>query len=252
MNKKPGVETQLIRQWIKRFLSQDDLCIPLDHLRRNLPDSARLLVIGGALRNLILENIGGKAPRTEDIDVIIADSPLNFHFRNTLKNQRFRRTELRGVRWFPPDSGYSFDLSFLSDFVTLRYFSMESTVENLLSVIDFNVNAVIYDTKNEVLIEKNIFQALSGRVMDFNTTRIVDTLLIAYRLLILRNKLNFFLSERTFHFLRNAVDVNTLISLKSVLNGKLGKERAEAILKDYDAICSFTRYETYCRSFRDL
>jgi len=50
----------------------------LVRLRRRLPMGAGILIVGGAIRNIIIELIHGNAPETNDIDLFISGIPGDY------------------------------------------------------------------------------------------------------------------------------------------------------------------------------
>jgi hypothetical protein len=88
--------------------------------------------------------------------------------------------------------------------------------------------------------------------MDFNTYMFYNKLILAYRILEINNKIKFILSENVFNFLKNAIDVDTLVDLEKTLISKLGKRKAKEVWKDYDRICKLENYLDYRNSEQEV
>ncbi len=236
---------RIVESAVADLLKRPDVRPNLDFLRSRLPREARVYIVGGAIRNRVIEFVFGEAPKTRDIDIFIGGLPREYPFEELLAGQAFESTDLGGVRWRPASSAYAFDLCPLSNFIILVKNHLPPTVENLLACIDFTANAAVFDIDNQRLHESHCIAAVEKRLLDFNTTRFITKLLLSYRILLIGYKTGFTLSKGLFAYLKNHVDVDTLSALKSVLKKKVGKETGKAIMGYCDRICSFTDHETY-------
>ncbi|MFZ7128476.1 MAG: hypothetical protein ACOWWM_20165 [Desulfobacterales bacterium] len=216
-----------------------------DLLRSGLPSGTVPLVVGGAIRNLVIDILWGNPPVTPDIDIFIDGLSKRYDFGSLFAGQRFEVTELGGVRWVPPACEYAFDLCALSSFIVLEKSGLAPSVPHLLDCLDFSVNAVIYDTAREVLHEKGCIAAVQRREIDFNAPLYFSKLLIAYRALLIRHKTGFHVSEPVFEFLKYQLDLDTLKDLKKAFRSKTGEPMAKAVMEDYDTICSFKNHHEY-------
>lgn len=239
------VNQETIRADVRRLLGRPDVHPPLARLQAALPPGARICLLGGAIRNLILVRVHGSSPETRDLDFVVAGLPEDFRLPRCLPRRERVITEMGGVRWQPPDSPFSFDLCRLADFVVFRLFPMPPTLENLLANIDFSANAVIYDPAADRLYERGCINAIYARRFDFNTLRLCDKLISTYRILVLSHKLGFTLSERVFYYLRATADIDLVISLKRALAAGVGKDRAAALMAYYRRIRGFRDYAAY-------
>ncbi len=118
-------------------------------------------------------------------------------------------------------------------------------MENLLATIDFTVNALLFDVKNSRFYEKGALEAIREKVVGFNAKKTYDKGLLAYRLLLIRHKIGFYLSREAFGFLRTAVDLDTVLWIKKTLKGKVDRRLCREVLADYDRICMSANYEEY-------
>jgi hypothetical protein len=235
---------------IIEFVSQEDISNPLSHLIALFPPQAFLLIIGGALRNFIIKYFYEDAPPTIDIDIIIGGLGANFPMGKTLRSEKFKNTDFGGVRWYPKKSSFSFDLSLLDNFLPIRKFHLEPDRTQLLATIDFDVNALMLDVKQHRFHEKGAITAIRKKTIGFNSDKIYDKGFLAYRLLLIRHKIGFYPSRDAFKFLRFAVDLDMLISIKKTLESRFGKHFSKIVLAEYDRICRYKNYEDYKRHER--
>lgn len=236
---------------VKAFLMEEGIRLPIEELKATLPRGARIWIIGGALRNALIEAIHGESSFTEDIDLFIENIDPEFRLPGLDLAGELRATELGGVRWLSGLSPYSFDIGLLSRFVIIDKFRLDPTPASLLSAIDFDVNAVMWGWEEEQVLEAGCVEAILRRVMDFGTTRVFDRAMLAYRILVVRHKTDFSLSPEIFHYLNTAVDLETLKRTEAMLVSKLGKPAADAIMKDCDAICRCGSHSEHCSRFGD-
>ena len=240
-----AVTDKTIVQAVELFFQRPEVHGNLECLSNILPGSADIFVAGGAIRNLIIDVLHGHAPPTRDIDIFIGGLDRDFSLSGVLRDQTAEPTDLRGMRWYPVSSGLAFDLCLLPDFVVIDTYHLEPTMENLLSGIDFTVNAILYDCRRKTLVEKGCTAAVRDRVIDFNSSLIPDKPLIAYRILLIRHKTGFNLSGRVFQFIKMRLELATVNHLKKLFRAKVGKSMATAIMGDYNDLCKYPSYEAY-------
>ena len=234
-------------QPIHHFFRQSTVADPLAWLVGRLPSTARVLVAGGAIRNLLIAAIHGAAPRTRDVDLFIDGLPSDSSLATLLRvnRQRVEPTDLKGLRWHPETSHLAFDLCRLSDFIAIAVGHLDPTPANLLASIDFTANAVIYDVGTRVLTECGCTDAVRRRRLDFNGRIIPDKGLMANRILLIAHKTGFILAEPVLRYLRERLDLETLTRVKRMLRAKQGRRQADAIMAGYDRICQFKAHAAY-------
>lgn len=230
---------------IQRFFEQPEIHGNLTFLRERLPPKAQIVVAGGAVRNVIIAALHGSAPPTRDIDLFIGGLERDFSLEAMLEDQEARPTDLKGMRWHPAGSALAYDLCLLPDFLGIAAYRLEPTMANLLAGIDFTINAVLFDVVRRTVVEKGCTAAIRNRVIDFNSRRIPDKGLIAYRALLMAHKTGFRLSAPVFDYLRNRMEVAILRHVKGYLHAKLGKAAAAVVMGEYDALCRHHTYDAY-------
>jgi hypothetical protein len=230
------------------FFQGPEIRANLTLLRSRLPDGADLFVAGGAIRNLIIHEIHGSAPPTCDIDVFIGGLSEDFALSDALAGLNFQLTDLKGLRWHPDASAYAFDLCLLPQFMVIKRYRLPPGLASLMAGIDFSVNAAAYHVQSEAIFQRGCVEAVKRRIIDFNSHFIPNLRIMVYRSMLIRHKTGFRLSEPVFNFLKDHLDLQTLNWLQGLCRGKLGKGRAAAIRKDYDAVCTSASYEDYLAS----
>jgi hypothetical protein len=236
---------ETVESAIKQFINRLDTSAVMNCLRDKLPEEAVLYIVGGAIRNLIIELVFGNAPQTGDIDLFINGLPDDFSLAGLLGGEVIEHTELDGIRWHPKSSHVAFDLCLLPKFVLLQKYRLQPTLENLLNCIDFTINAIVFEVNTGKLYEKKCIASITTRCMDFNTHRFYTKQLLAYRILLIRHKTGFNVSEAVFSFLKHQLSLSDLSDLNALFKRKIGKTNAQALMADYDRICSFSRYADY-------
>ncbi len=126
-----------------------------------------------------------------------------------------------------------------------KKYGIQPSLQNLLSAVDFTFNAIAYDRKSARLHQTCSLQAIAQRRLDFNSKWILSRKVIAYRVLLLRFKTGFILSEAVFDFLKTNVDVEVLTFVKNLLQTRLPPDTVKAVLDDYRRISGFKDYEQY-------
>jgi len=235
-------------QPVEHFFQRADIRDNLNLLREQLSASSRMLIVGGALRNLFIEVLHGNAPITRDIDIFVDGLGSGFPLGSLFRDQEIKPTDLKGVRWHPRDSDLAYDLGVLADFLVIRHGHLKPTPENLLAGIDFSMNAILYDPQRQRLMEKGCIAAIRDRMIGFNSRIIPDKRLMAYRILLMGHKTGFVFSEPVFQYVRNRLELETLTELKRLFTAKVGKRKAAVIMESYTQLCRFHAYEAYLKA----
>jgi hypothetical protein len=237
-----------LRQAVNDFFEAPPIRKPLDRLIRLLPPRAEVLIAGGAIRNLFIAAIHGKAPPTRDIDLFIGGLPADFPLARTLDALPLDITDMQGLRWHPAASPYAFDLCLLPRFIVIERFGLPADLQHLLRGIDFSVNAAVYQVTTRKLFQSKCIEAIRRRIIDFNSGLVADRHIMIYRVFLIAHKTGFRISAPVFRFLRRYLDLETMEWLDAVNRGKHGKQRAAAIRKAYDAVAGASTYERYLAS----
>lgn len=241
---------EMVAGAVERFVERPDIAGNLEFLGRRLPSAARIFIVGGAIRNLVIDKLHGGPPPTKDIDIFIGGVCPHFDLATVLADADVRPTDLGGLRWRPESSSYAYDLGLLADFLVIRTYRLDPTLANLLTGIDLTINAIAYDYHRRTLVEKGCLAAVRDRVIAFNSRLIPDKCLIAYRILLMAHKTGFRFSEEVFRFLTQRLDVETLIRLKRLFRAKQGKHESISIMRDYGRLCKQASYAVYLNGWQ--
>lgn len=229
------------------FILQGPVRTVLTHLKSVLPEGTILYLVGGAIRNLIIESFHGYRPPIEDIDLFIGNVAGDILLAELLPAGRCYITDLGGIRWQPAGSIYSVDICLLRNFTIIKKYGLEPDLDNLLTALDFTMNTVVFDTGRGRLYERNALTDIRKRLMAFNTKMLYNRTATAYRALLLRHKTGFMLSPGVFEFVKQAIDLETLTKVRQILANRHGSRTMRAIMDDYDRISAFEHYDDYRR-----
>ena len=247
MGKLSVTDVSTIEAKIGNFIFQVPVRTALTYLKAVLPEGAVLYLVGGAIRNLIIESFHGYRPPIEDIDLFVDNVAGDILLAELLPAGRCSRTDLGGIRWKPAGSIYSVDICLLRDFTIIKKYGLKPHLDNLLSALDFTMNTVVFDTGRGRLYERNALTDIRKRRMAFNTKMLYNRTATAYRTLLLRHKTGFILSPGVFDFVKQAIDLETLIKVKQILANRFGSRTMRGIMDDYDRICAFEHFNDYRR-----
>ena len=234
-----------ISRSIDRLLNSRNVRGPLHYLRTSLPAASEIYIVGGAIRDVIIEASHGTRPRTEDIDVFIGNLKAGFDPADIFAEDRFKFTDLGGVRWRPEDTDLPFDICMLPDFVILKKYHLQPNLKNLLATIDYTVNTVVFDYRRRALHERNCIADIYRRYINFNTRLFYNKKSTAFRSLVLRFKTDFRLSESVFYFLKNDINIEILEFLTNIFRARFDREKSKALMDDYDRITGYRDYSDY-------
>ena len=240
-------DVNTIEAKIGNFIRQVPVRTALTHLKSLLPVGSILYLVGGAIRNLTIESFHGYRPPIEDIDLFIGNVAGDIPLADLLPARRCFITDLGGIRWKPPGSVYSIDICLLRDFTIIKKYGLKPDLDNLLTALDFTMNAVVFDTERGRLYERNALTDIRKRLMAFNTKMLYNRTATAYRALLLRHKTGFMLSPGVFEFVKQAIDIETLTKVRQILANRYGSRTMRTIMDDYDHISAFEHFNDYRR-----
>ena len=235
---------------VRDFFRSSAIRGSLAELSGRLPGAADFYVAGGAIRNLLMAEIHGRAPATCDIDIFIGGLPGDFRLLDALAGLKVKVTDLQGIRWRPEGSAYGFDLCLIPRFVVIERFRLPPDLEHLMASIDFNINAVVYGVRKGEVYQRGCVEAVKRQLIDFNGRLIPEPRLMLYRILLMRYKTGFRVSGPVFDFLKQHLDLDTMNWLQKICVAKQGKARAAAIRREYDGVCTASSYADWLASIQ--
>lgn len=237
--------SQKIIQSIKEVVFIPGYFTPIDFLCGILPKETNIYILGGAIRNIIIKLVHGYEPQTGDIDVIIDNVSQELDVSKFLTGEKIMPCDLNGIRWFPRNYPIPIDICLLPRFIIIETYRLEPTIENLLTSVDFNVNCVLYDVKKETFIERNCIESIRKKMIDFNTDRLFDVVVLVYRILLISFKTGFQISKNVFNFIKSSLGGDDLLRLKDILISKCGKQMAADVMQHYYNIIRCRTYMDY-------
>jgi hypothetical protein len=162
------------------------------------------VVIGGWARDIIV----GRKPHDVDLVVVGADT-------NTLERMlpaTSRRTALGGFSF--EYEGIEIDLWSLEDTHLIRHLGLQPSLQTLMQVIDFNVNAILFTpaqfARKPRLLDGGMSESLGTREIDFNCGVLPLPIAQVSRLAYISAKLGFALSPRVRLFMHEQCIVRGL------------------------------------------
>lgn len=238
-------QEERLKTAIRKFFQGSRLRPVVRRLESIFPSGARIFAAGGILRNILIRHIHGLYPPAHDIDLFIGNLPPDADLPGLFSGEDFEIAELGGIRWRPVGSGWIVDLCRIEDFVIIRQHHLDPTPEGLLAAIDFDVNAVTYELGGETLRETGCVRAIQKRTIGFNSHLFFNKAHLGYRVLLIQHRINFRVSENVFNFLKSAIDVETLRSIRSIMRSKLDPNLADRLIESFDTICLYRTYARY-------
>lgn len=224
---------------VSAFLSNGPVAGALETLLEALSPETDVFVVGGALRNLVTEMLHGTSPPTKDIDIFLG----NCDSLPTLSPVTV--TNLGGIQWLPRTCPISFDICLLKNFVILQRFRMAPSLKNLMASIDFTMNALVYDVRRKRLLDGGATDDIGKHLMEFNSPMFYSRPLTAYRILLLRQKTTFMLSSSVFQYIKQQIDIDTLLALQKILSARFDRHGRKSLWREYDRLCAFPDYDAY-------
>ena len=242
---------KVVEDKILKFISQRPIREAIGYLTRVLPAGTDIYLVGGAIRNLIIELFHGSRPQIDDIDLFIGGILDKIDWMKILPEEDVIATDLGGVRWNPSGLAFDIDLCQLKDFVIIKKYGLAAKIESLLNSLDFTMNTVVFNINSCKLLERKAIDHIQSRLMSFNTNKFYTKTAITYRVLLLKYKTDFNLSEDVFNFVKKGIDFDTLTVVKYIIMNRFGKSIMRSILDDYDHLCSYSSFEEYYRKTTD-
>lgn len=239
------MDTERLRKCIVAFFSQPEIEVPLRLLRRELPRRTEVYVLGGALRNIIIGEMHGVRPPIGDIDLFLDNLDAAYPLNRLFATEKHEVAELGGIRWYPPKTSLRFDVCLISDFIGIKTFGLSPSIETLLDATDFSVNAIVYNVATHEIIDRKSIDSIRERTIHFNAERIVNRVILSYRVFMIRYKIGFLLAEPVFNFVKRHMDLDTQLQFKACLGEKLQLEMKDAVLADYRRITAYPTYADY-------
>lgn len=203
----------------------------LSQLCACFPKRWGVYVLGGVLRNLLLEELCGARIVNGDVDIVIsgATSPSELH--SVVREFYVRQNEFGGVKSRISRRGILFDVWRIDDHATKAGAPPPRSIEQLLRHNLLDIDAVLWDLRTGYLYDYGCLDAIRrGRIDLLGEEGISQNFAAAQvaHLLIVRFKTGFELSDEARRFVREASDTNDVRSeISRVLERKLPTAKLE-------------------------
>jgi hypothetical protein len=167
------------------------------------PLSWKVFVMGGFLRDLLLEGVPKNAPKA-DVDLVISGAHSIGEIRNSLGTVNQSTNAFGGVKCQIRPKGLVFDLWRVEDHTNITSAPEPHTIEQLLRHNLLDVDAILWEPVAECLHDCGCLNALAaGRVGLMGREGISDKFIAAQvaHVLVVAYKTNFTLSEEVRDFI---------------------------------------------------
>ena len=181
----------------------------LSLLRSNFPKDWSVYIMGGLLRNLLLEELRRLPINTADVDLVVSGANSSNELRHNVRDYCIRQNEFGGAKCQISRSGVIFDVWRIEDHVGMSSRAKPHTVEQLLKHNLLDVDAILLDAQTEYLYDYGCVAAIQrGRVSllgpegiskEFATAQAAHITLIAF-------KTRFELAEDAVQFIQDVCE----------------------------------------------
>jgi len=142
----------LLSQPLQDYLSGDkgdDLSLILSIL----PTDWRVYIMGGLLRNLMIEQICGFRVRSADVDLVVDGADSRNELVARLRSYCIRQNDFGGAKCQIRPDGIVFDVWRIEDHVTMSSTTRPHTVNQLLRHNLLDVDAILLDLQTDYLYD---------------------------------------------------------------------------------------------------
>jgi len=165
----------------------DDLSL----LRSTLPKEWSVYIMGGILRNLLLEELRDLHVSNRDIDLVVNGAQSSGELRAKLRDFCVRQNEFGGAKCKVSPTGIVFDVWRMEDHVGMSSATKPHTVEQLLRHNLLDVDAILLDLQTGWLYDYGCLAAINegqirllgndGISKDFSAAQAAHIILIAFK-----------------------------------------------------------------------
>jgi hypothetical protein len=188
------------------------------------PPEWNAFVMGGLLRDLLLERVQGIEAKPADIDIVISGAGSVHEIQNKLGNTSLSTNAFGGVKSRVRPNGILFDLWRMEDHTNIPKRSSPPTIEQLLRHNLLDIDAILWDPKNDQLHDCGCLKAITAERIDLAgregisdkapAAQVAHVLAVAY-------KTNFPLSAELRSFVVTASRRCDPAEIESILERKL-------------------------------
>jgi hypothetical protein len=194
----PHLLTEPLRKFLRTEAGHD-----LKSLSALFPRPWKVFVMGGFLRDLLLEDVSKNLTRPADVDLVISGAHSIDEIRSVLGNVNQSTNAFGGVKCRLRSKGLVFDLWRIEDHTNMASAPRPHTIEQLLRHNLLDVDAVLWEPASDCLHDCGCLDAIAaGRIRmmggegiseQFAAAQVAHVLVTAY-------KTNFALSDEVRDF----------------------------------------------------
>jgi hypothetical protein len=226
------VLTEPLRKFLRTEAGHD-----FKSLTALLPRPWRVFVMGGFLRDLLLDGLPKDVSKPIDVDLVVSGAQSVDEIRNALGNVNQSTNAFGGVKCQLRPNGLVFDLWRIEDHSNMALASKHPTIEQLLRHNLLDVDAILWEPITDCLHECGCLDAIAaGRIglmgregisRAFIAAQAAHALVVAY-------KTNFELSEGVCDFIVTSSQRSAAGEIDRILERKVpyAAVQVEAFLKD--------------------
>lgn len=195
----------------------------LKEVEAALPKDWRVYVVGGLLRDLLVEKLHKIPMAVADVDLVVDGAKSADEVHMALSKFHTRRNDFGGVKCQVWNSGILFDIWRIADHVNMARLPPPQTIEQLLRHFLLDVDALLWDVCSNALYEYGAIKAIERRRIDLiGTDGISEGLMLvqAVHVVSVAVKTGFEVSEKARIFIQRACKAGTSGELKRLLDRK--------------------------------
>jgi len=226
------VLTEPLRKFLRTEAGHD-----FKSLSALFPRSWKVFVMGGFLRDLLLEGTAKDVSKPADLDLVISGAQSIDEIRNVLGNVNQSTNAFGGVKCQLRPKGLVFDLWRIEDHTNMALASKPLTIEQLLRHNLLDVDAIVWEPATDCLHEYGCRDAIAASRIGLNgregiskrfpEAQVAHVLVVAY-------KTNFTLTEEVRDFVMASSRRSSAGEIDQILERKVpyAAVQIEAFWKD--------------------
>jgi hypothetical protein len=188
------------------------------------PSEWSAFVMGGLLRDMLLERVQGIEAKPADIDIVISGAGSIQEIQSKLGSTSFSTNAFGGVKCRVRPNGILFDLWRIEDHTNMPKGSAPRTIEQLLRHNLLDIDAILWDPKSDQLHDCGCLKAITAEQIGLEgregisdkvaAAQVAHVLAVAY-------KTNFPLSDDLRSFVVRASRRSETADVEAILERKL-------------------------------
>jgi hypothetical protein len=190
----------------------------------SFPPEWGTFVMGGMLRDLLLERVLGIEAKPGDIDVVIFGANSIHEIRNKLSYTSLSTNAFGGVKCRLGPNGLMFDIWRVEDHANMVKASKPHTIEQLLRHNLLDIDSILWDPKTDRLHDCGCLKAITAERIGLQGQEGISEEVVAAQIahvLVVAYKTNFPLSDEVRSFIEKASQRCATVEVERILERKL-------------------------------